>query len=279
MQPVTPPRNSGASQKPRSILFTPPTPMFKTSSPQKVSKPQQQLSPVRYARQSQLQTPNPTPRHRKKNSLATSGQLLDDAFTFHNTTRTLFPPTPSTVGSGRTKTDVFKSPMKSRVEESPSISGASVMRSPEVNNISVAKRRLTFNVESDEDEEVKDAPTTPEGKVISRSLAEKWAEDIPERMEEDTDVFIEKKTIVNPFVTNDGGSKEFILKKPSKPLEFVEYVNKKGEKIVKKAGTLETTRKSPTPLVVGQKKKFEPKNLFGELKKADNSFEVFTDDS
>lgn len=278
MQPVTPPRSARSSRKQTVLPYTPPTP-FPTKSPRKVVKPSSQtLSPVKL-RSSHLQTPNPTPRHRKKN---TQGLLLGDAFNFHSTstTRTLFPPTPSTVGSGRSK-DVFKSPLRQRVEHSPV---SRMLDSPEQElSVGITKRKLLFNIESDGDDEgmdveVTEPPMTPEKKVISREMAEQWVEQVPVSVEDD-DVFIEKKSLVNPFITSTS-PKEFVLKRPTKPLDFVEYVNKKGDKIVKKAGSLDDFEEDALPLKFTKKgKTFKPKNLFGGLtSEKSTSFEVYHDD-
>lgn len=128
--------------------------------------------------------------------------------------RALFPPTPSSVGSGR-----IKDCLRVKVDDSPE-------------NRLLGKKRLEFNG-------MEPAPSTPTGAMITNEMKTKWVEQIPECSSdgEEGDIIKEAK-VFNPFLSQEE-PKEFVLKRPSEPLNKVEFVNKKGQKIIKAAGRLD----------------------------------------
>lgn len=80
-------------------------------------------------------------------------------------------------------------------------------------------------------------PMTPGGKLITEELKKQLVED---KFSDDSDeeTIIKRATLVNPFVSNDKNTsnKLFALNRPKKQLDTIEFVNKKGEKIIKDAG-------------------------------------------
>jgi hypothetical protein len=99
-----------------------------------------------------------------------------------------------------------------------------LMMSPE--KLAIGKKKLTFGMEQ--------APKTPSKSIITDELKTSWFDFVPED-HEDGITQITSRPLVNPFVST-GGAKEFAIRRPSNPLDKIEYVNKKGEKIIKDAG-------------------------------------------
>lgn len=200
MQPVTPPRTK------RSVntkgLYTPNTPFGK-----KIDKLQQ--SPKLLNKQASsvsIISPSLTPRHR-------SSKKLGDALIIGSSStssRALFPPTPSTIGSGRTKNVLATNNKSSPIQ---------------------VKRRLMFE-ESEEENDDEPLLKTPTKNLINDELIKEWN---TEKFEDDNndEIIIKKAEFINPFITNDSDKdKSFQIKKNHNPNELI-LINKKGEKIIK----------------------------------------------
>lgn len=231
MPPVTPPREVQHARAPLLTPHTPPpgfmtdlSPPVRSQSNQKDGRSQRITSSAKSPLR-QLYTPAKTPRHRKKHALGDGFQLQNQQC--HISTRALFPPTPSSIGSGRIKDLKLGH-----------------LASPEYK----FKKRLNFEEPTSKLDELDDEddvggfiiPKTPSAKVITDELKRSWCEEIPNGAgDDDGEVFIKRAELHNPFISSSSPSKEFQIKRPLKPLDKIVYVNKKGEKIIKDAGKFE----------------------------------------
>lgn len=241
MQPLTPPR---LKNQPRSsVPYTPKTPFGKKSDKSSSSV----LSPPQTSSNTLL-TPGPTPRHssRKRKELGDAINIVPSS----GTQRTLFPPTPSTIGSGRSKVNhILISPLRKSEDE-------------DVTSTFSTKRKLKFELdeEDDEDEKVESiGQKTPGAQLITEKLINQWNNEIPVD-ESDGEEFITRKPLVNPFMTKSSGP---AIKRNLPKQTEITLINKKGEKIIRK--------------LTEEESNYKPKNLFGSLVKETNKIDVYND--
>lgn len=239
MHPSTPPT---LKNQPRSsVPYTPKTPFGKKLEKASIqSPPPPQITSSLNA----PLTPGPTPRHSLKKR-----KELGEAFNLGAATtsqRTLFPPTPSTIGRGRSK-NYPVSPIRKPTLEEDDLSSLKT------------KRKLTFEIEREEEEGNK----TPGAQLITNKLINEWNNEIPsENDDEDDDkeLLISRKTLVNPFMTKSNGP---IIKRNLPKQTEITLINKKGEKIIRK--------------LTEEESNYKPKNLFGTLVKEQNKMNVYND--
>jgi hypothetical protein len=254
MQPTTPPRTRRFNNSSQTKgLYTPKTPFGKTMD--KALQSSETLN--KRASASSIISPGLTPRHR-------SSKKLGDAFMISSSTttsRSLFPPTPSTIGSGRSKTNNLLLPQAqlSPVDQNRVQLDESPIPVP-------TKRKLIFE-ESEEEEDLEDLEQydsdvlkTPSKKLISDDLIKEWNRE-QYKTDNDGEVSIKQGSLVNPFMTSSSTSDKFNLKRNHNPGELI-LINKKGEKITKQLDS-----------------NYKPKNLFNDLQKASSSkdFLVYND--
>ncbi|KAH3672426.1 hypothetical protein WICMUC_004262 [Wickerhamomyces mucosus] len=228
MNPVTPPRPKTRKQQ----LYTPKTPFHKSSN----SNPffvYNDAQVIDRTKQDQLEptflSPVQTPFKSKKKSL---GDTLDLGLTSQ---KFLFPPTPSTIGSGRSKNISI------------------------INNRELPKKKLQFETKlnSEEEEEEKitieeshenEINTTPKGKLIDEEFVNKLQNSFDSDDSDIDEEFITRKKLINPFMTSDNVEKNndddnnsnniegFVIKRKNldKPLDQITLINKRGEKIIRK---------------------------------------------
>lgn len=239
MQPLTPPRRKNQSRT--SVPYTPKTPFGKKSDKisSSVLSPPQTLSNT-------LLTPGPTPRHssRKRKELGDAINIVPSS----GSQRTLFPPTPSTIGSGRSKVNhILISPLRKLEDEDSST------------NFNT-KRKLKFELDEEEEEEDElIGGKTPGAQLITDKLINQWNNEFPID-ESDEAEFITKKPLVNPFVTKNSGP---VMKRNLPKQTEITLINKKGEKIIRK--------------LTQEESNYKPKNLFGSLVKETNKIDVYND--
>lgn len=240
MQPLTPP--SVKTQPRSSVPYTPKTPFGK-----KLEKVTAVQSPPTQINPNSLLTPGPTPRHssRKRKELGEAINLAGAT----TSQRTLFPPTPSTIGRGRSK-NYPVSPIRKSTLDNDDISSLKT------------KRKLTFEI--DEEEELETGNKTPGAQLITDKLINKWNDEVPSDLsdaDDDEDEFISRKPLVNPFMTKS--SEGPVIKRNLPKQTEITLINKKGEKIIRK--------------LTEEESNYKPKNLFGTLVKEQQKINVYND--
>ncbi|CCH41809.1 Translation initiation factor IF-2 [Wickerhamomyces ciferrii] len=268
MQPLTPPRIQKPSKS--SALHTPKTPFGK-----KLDKIIQ--SPPSTSNQEHLSignnplTPGPTPRHssRKKKELGDAINFNLRGSSSSNTNnsslgiqRSLFPPTPSTIGSGRSKVNhSLISPIR-KIE----------LEDHEPTNTMTTKRKLKFDIdleqdESEEEEEQNGSGLTPGGQLITEKLVKEWNNEIPSNgFDSDDEEFISRKPLINPFLTKNNNNKSGSVINKNLPKQTeITLINKKGEKIKR--------------TLTEDESNYKPKNLFNDLLKEKTKIDVYNDDN
>lgn len=169
------------------------------------------------------------------------------------TPKAIFPPTPSTIGSGRKKNyhlnlNLNTIPLPTASPNVRSISRNIDLEIDNTNEITGedtnnSKRRLNFeNLSSDSEREEDELPKavfkTPGKQLITDDLAKKWnnKDDFSDDEDQDGEIFIKNAPLKNPFITNEtAGSDEFKIKR--KNVQNIDdreiiYINKKGERLI-----------------------------------------------
>ncbi|KAH3685071.1 hypothetical protein WICPIJ_003948 [Wickerhamomyces pijperi] len=233
MNPITPPRPK--SQR-KTQLYTPKTP-FSTQKPtgntsnifNSPSRSHEDHNSTSSSHNSSMGILSPleTPHRKSRRTMSTNinaspSSLLGSALELGSTqSKFLFPPTPSTIGSGRVKSF----PLKEAKEFSKKKLNFDLMLSD-----SVLK---TDNIDTEIE-----IQRTPGKNIITEGLINKWhgEEHCEQDGESDDAEFLKPaRPLTNPFISQPGEKKqtELVLKRNDKPLTSIVLINKKGEKIIR----------------------------------------------